>query len=213
VRPPWVWRSRGLRGGSPVPAGAVDALVSVSLHPRGRGGRGDPAGGCMTGPPVFDFLGWMVEILNPRFSLSSAKETNPAGVAGGRRSRRPDRDRRRAPGELCSSSRLNNRQIPGVLGYPPAGDVVCGPREHDRRPEERPSERKARPGPTGPGPEPRSGREVRPEGFSQHTRSAGEYRARPTPVTGTCLLRRIPGSARVLTARRESDAPKSGVSR
>jgi hypothetical protein len=54
----------------------------------------------------------------------------------------------------------------GRGNHPPAGGISGGLSLHDRRPEERPSERKARPGPTGPGPDPRSGREVRPEGFA-----------------------------------------------
>jgi len=87
---------------------------------------------------------------------------------------------------------------------------VCGRREHDRSRSRRPSKRKARRGRRA-RPEPRRGREAPVEGFSRAHREAGQYRARPTPVSGTCLLRRISGSARLLAGRSSPETSKSGV--
>jgi hypothetical protein len=50
-------------------------------------------------------------------------------------------------------------------------------------------------------------------GAEQTHRASGENVARLTPVTGTCLLRHISGSARLLVGRRSREAWKSGVRR
>jgi len=104
--------------------------------------------------------------VNPRFSLSLAKETKAVNLSGNRPFRGADRRDRDDVDELLEGDAVDICQISGWLFSRSAGSLVGGCRQCDRRPGRRSSERKARPPATAGRQEPRSDREARPEGFS-----------------------------------------------